>query len=77
MPALNKQIVLLKHDICELEVDVIVHSTNEQLNDANSPVALRILEIGGDELSTELINSSTWHKDIKYRTNRGLKQNKF
>ena len=32
MPALNKQIVLLKHDICELEVDVIVHSTNEQLN---------------------------------------------
>ena len=58
MPALNKQIVLLKHDICELEVDVIVHSTNEQLNDVNSPVALRILDIGGDDLLREITHEA-------------------
>ena len=58
MPNLNKKIVLLEHDICELEVDVIVHSTNEQLNDVNSPVALRILETGGDELALELAHEA-------------------
>ena len=57
-PQLNKKIALLKHDICELEVDVIVHSTNEQLNDVNSPVALRVLELGGDELSKELAHEA-------------------
>ena len=53
-PLLNQKISLSNCDLLRLEVDVIVHSTNEKMNGQSSELSTKILEVGGEELQAEL-----------------------
>ena len=76
LPIGNFQMKITHHPVL---LYLILFSTGYSLtgDKSESLIATLLYFYFKNILSTELINSSTWHKDIKYRTNRGLKQNKF
>ncbi|XP_017796657.1 PREDICTED: protein GDAP2 homolog [Habropoda laboriosa] len=56
-PALNNKLALWTGDICALQVDAVVNSTNETMDD-NSPMCQRIFAQAGSALKLEILHDA-------------------